>query len=110
MFLYSQRQTICSTTTGYDASRRQSVAAPEIHLNEIYLTVLETFISQYYTEREKEDLSNTLREILGSFVILASSLSAFPRYPWEDQYSVSKSTPTYRSAEDFQKHYSRTSI
>ena len=51
-------------------------AAPENHLSKIYLTVLETSIHQYYTEQEKEDLYNTLREILGSIIILSSPLSA----------------------------------
>ena len=54
----------------------KSVATPENHLNEIYRTVLKTSVHQYYTEQEKEDLYNTLREILGSIVILSSPLSA----------------------------------
>ena len=54
----------------------KSVTAPENHLNEIYLTVLENSSHQNYTEEEKEDLYNTLREILGSIVILSSPLSA----------------------------------
>jgi hypothetical protein len=53
----------------------KSVTAPENHLNEIYITVLETSIHQYYTEQEKEDMYNTLREILGSIVILSSPLA-----------------------------------
>jgi hypothetical protein len=53
----------------------KSVTALENHLNEIYLTVLENSIYQNYTEEEKEDLYNTLREILGSVVILSSPLS-----------------------------------
>jgi hypothetical protein len=51
------------------------VTTPENHLNEIYLTVLENSIHQSYTEQEKEDLYNTLREILGSIVSLSSPLS-----------------------------------
>jgi hypothetical protein len=54
----------------------KSVATPDNHLNEIYLVVLENSIHQYYTEQEKEDLYNTLREILGSIIILSSPLSA----------------------------------
>lgn len=54
----------------------RSATAPEKHLNEIYLTVLKNSISQGYTEQEKEDSYNTLREILGSIVILSSPLSA----------------------------------
>jgi hypothetical protein len=54
----------------------KSVTAPENHLNKIYLTVLETTIRQNYTEQEKEELYNTLREILGNIIILSSPLSA----------------------------------
>ena len=53
----------------------ESVAAPENHLSEIYLTVLKNSIHQYYTEQEKGDLYNTLREILGTIVTLSSPLS-----------------------------------
>jgi hypothetical protein len=52
-----------------------SITAPEKHLNEIYLTVLKNSIHQDYTEREREDLYSTLREILGSIVILSSPIS-----------------------------------
>lgn len=50
--------------------------APVIHLDEIYLTVLKYSGSQEYTEKEKDDLYNILREILGSIIILFSPLSA----------------------------------
>jgi hypothetical protein len=53
----------------------KSVTTPGNHLNEIYLTVLENSIHQNYTEQEKEDFYNTLREILGSIVSLSSPLS-----------------------------------
>ena len=53
----------------------KSVAMPENHLSEIYLTVLKNSIYQHYTEQEKEDLYNTLREILGSIITLSSPLS-----------------------------------
>jgi hypothetical protein len=53
-----------------------SVTAPEKHLNEVYLTVLENSIDQDYTEEERYDLCSALRDILGSIVILSSPLSA----------------------------------
>jgi hypothetical protein len=53
-----------------------STIAPEKHLNEIYITVLENSVYQDYTEQEKEDVNKTLREILGSIVLLSSPLSA----------------------------------
>ena len=53
-----------------------STIAPEKHLNEIYITVLENSVYQDYTEEEKEDASKTLREVLGSIVLLSSPLSA----------------------------------
>ena len=54
----------------------RSTAGPENHLNEIYLTVLRNSIHKSYTEREREDLYNKRREILGSIVILSSPLAA----------------------------------
>jgi hypothetical protein len=53
----------------------RSVAVPENHLSKIYLTVLKNSIHEYYTEQEREDIHNTIREILGSIVILFSPLS-----------------------------------
>jgi hypothetical protein len=53
----------------------KSVAAPESHLNEIYLTVLKNSVRQDYMEQEKGDLYNTLRKVLGSIVVLFSALS-----------------------------------
>jgi hypothetical protein len=53
-----------------------STIAPERHLNEIYITVLENSVYQDYTEQEKEDANKILREVLGSIVLLSSPLSA----------------------------------
>jgi hypothetical protein len=50
-------------------------AAPEKHLNEIYITVLQNSISLGYTDEEKEEQFKTMRCILGSIVVLFSSLS-----------------------------------
>ena len=54
----------------------ESIRGPEKRLNDIYLTVLNNSLPQDCTEQEQEDLYNTLREILGSIVILSSPLSA----------------------------------
>jgi hypothetical protein len=53
-----------------------SSIAPEKHLNEIYIAVLENSISQSYDDEEKEYLYKTLKNILGSIVSLFSPLSA----------------------------------
>jgi hypothetical protein len=53
-----------------------SITAPEKHLNEIYITVLEHSISSNYTDEEKDELYSILRHILGSIVVLFSPLSA----------------------------------
>jgi hypothetical protein len=52
-----------------------NVTAPEKHLDEIYTTVLKHSISSNYTEEEQEELSEMLRHILGSVVVLLSPLS-----------------------------------
>ena len=53
-----------------------STIAPEKHLDEIYITVLENSVCHDYTEQEKGDANKTLREVLGSVVLLSSPLSA----------------------------------
>jgi len=53
-----------------------SVIAPEKHLNEIYITVLNYSMSTNYTDKEREELYSMLRHILGCIVILFSPLSA----------------------------------
>jgi hypothetical protein len=55
-------------------SSRTTIIAPEMHLNEIYLTVLKHSISPNYTDEEKKDLYSMLRHILGSMVVLFSPL------------------------------------
>ena len=54
-----------------------AVTEPEKRLNEIYLTVLGHSICPNYTNEEKEELCSTLRQILGSIVVLLSPLSAY---------------------------------
>ncbi|KAF2625514.1 hypothetical protein BU25DRAFT_345970 [Macroventuria anomochaeta] len=53
-----------------------TVAAPEKHLNEIYVTVLKSSVSADYTDKEREEHCNMLRYVLGSIVVLLSPLSA----------------------------------
>jgi hypothetical protein len=55
----------------------QSITAPEKHLNDIYLTVLNHSISSDYSDEEKEELYENLRYILGSIAILISPLSPY---------------------------------
>jgi hypothetical protein len=51
-----------------------AATAPEKHLDEIYITVLQHSISTEYMDEEKEVLYYTLRQILGSIVTLFSPL------------------------------------
>jgi hypothetical protein len=53
-----------------------TVAAPEKHLNQIYMTVLKSSASADYTNEEREEHFNMLRYVLGSVVVLFSPLSA----------------------------------
>lgn len=52
-----------------------AIIAPEKHLNEIYLAVLEHSISSEYSDEEKEDVYDMLKLTLGSVVVLLSPLS-----------------------------------
>lgn len=54
---------------------KSSGAAPKKKLNEIYTTVLTNSIGPEYDEQEKKDLHELLRRVLGSIVVLFSSLS-----------------------------------
>ena len=49
-----------------------ALATPEEHLNEIYITVLQSSIHSTYSEQEKTRLYSMLRECLGSIVVLFS--------------------------------------
>lgn len=50
-------------------------AGPEKQLDQIYTTVLIDSIQQGYSEEEREEIYQTLREVLGSIVVLFSPLS-----------------------------------
>ncbi|KAF2115160.1 WD40-repeat-containing domain protein [Lophiotrema nucula] len=50
-------------------------AGPEKQLDQIYTTVLRASIQQGYTDEEKAEVYDTLREVLGSVVLLLSPLS-----------------------------------
>jgi len=52
-----------------------AAATPEEHLNEIYITVLQSSIQANFSQQEKERFCSMLREILGSVVTLLSPLS-----------------------------------
>lgn len=52
-----------------------AVTAPEKHLNEIYLAVLNHSISSDYSDEEKEEACGMLKHMLGSTVVLLSPLS-----------------------------------
>jgi hypothetical protein len=54
-----------------------TIAAPEKHLNQIYVTVLKSSLSADYTNEEREEHCNMLRYVLGSVVVLFSPLSAW---------------------------------
>ncbi|KAH7357337.1 putative WD-repeat protein [Pyrenochaeta sp. MPI-SDFR-AT-0127] len=49
--------------------------APEMHLNKMYITVLQSSIYDY-TDEEREEQCRSLRHVLGSIVVLFSPLSA----------------------------------
>ncbi|KIL90265.1 hypothetical protein FAVG1_05995 [Fusarium avenaceum] len=53
----------------------RSGAGPEQQLDQIYTSVLQDSIQQDYNEKEKVELYEILREVLGSIVILSSPLS-----------------------------------
>jgi hypothetical protein len=53
------------------------VTVPGKYLDEIYTTVLEHSITPEYTAEEREELYYMLRRILGSTVVLFSSLSVY---------------------------------
>jgi hypothetical protein len=54
-----------------------TIAAPEKHLNDIYLTVLRHSISSGYSDEEKEEVYDILKKTLGSIVVLFSPLSTY---------------------------------
>jgi NACHT domain len=54
----------------------KSITAPQKKLNDIYITVLRNSVGNDYEEEEQEELYRTLRQILGSIVLLYSPLSA----------------------------------
>jgi hypothetical protein len=58
-------------------SSSNAITAPEKHLNEIYITVLQHSIFSDFTDEERKELYGMLRYILGSVVILLSPLSTY---------------------------------
>jgi hypothetical protein len=68
-FAAKRLDTILSTNSN-------TVAAPEKHLNEIYVTVLRSSLPAEYTDEEREEHCDMLRYVVGSIVVLFSPLSA----------------------------------
>jgi hypothetical protein len=68
-FAAKRLDTILSTNSN-------TVAAPEKHLNEIYVTVLRSSLPAEYTDEEREEHCDMLRYVVGSIVVLLSPLSA----------------------------------
>jgi hypothetical protein len=68
-FAAKRLDTILSTNSN-------TVAAPEKHLNEIYVTVLRGSLPAEYTDKEREEHCDMLRYVVGSIVVLFSPLSA----------------------------------
>jgi WD40 repeat protein len=58
-----------------DGSDRDSLASPEQHLNQLYLTVLQKSVQSSYTARKLARFYSMMRQILGSIVALSSPLS-----------------------------------
>jgi hypothetical protein len=52
-----------------------TTAAPEQHLNKIYMTVLQNSIYPEYTSKERKEQCETIKRILGVIVVLFSPLS-----------------------------------
>jgi hypothetical protein len=53
------------------------ITAPAKHLNDIYLAVLRHSISPHYSNKEKNELYNMLKNVLGSVVILTTPMSPY---------------------------------
>ncbi|KAK3208224.1 hypothetical protein GRF29_77g3825, partial [Pseudopithomyces chartarum] len=74
-----------SEGTRFAASRLETIllndsnttTAPEKHLDQIYITVLQNSVSADYTDEEKQEQYRTLRYILGVVVTLFSTLSVW---------------------------------
>lgn len=52
-----------------------SSLSPQRHLNDVYMTVLNSTVHEDYLEEEKEDMYSVLKQILGTLVLLYSPLS-----------------------------------
>ncbi|KAF1978848.1 hypothetical protein BU23DRAFT_189014 [Bimuria novae-zelandiae CBS 107.79] len=52
-----------------------NTTAPEKHLDQIYITVLQSSVPTHYTDEERDEQCRILRHVLGSMVVLLSTLS-----------------------------------
>jgi hypothetical protein len=76
---------ICEGKKRFAAKRLETIlrnnsntpAAPEKHLDQIYLTVLQSSVSADYTDEEGEEQCRMMRDILGTIAILLSTLPAW---------------------------------
>ncbi|KAF1971159.1 hypothetical protein BU23DRAFT_590769 [Bimuria novae-zelandiae CBS 107.79] len=69
------------------AGNSSPAAAPEKHLDEIYITVLKNSVNPNYMDEERAEHYETLRYILGSIVV---SLSSLPADAWSKLLHVPK--------------------
>ena len=74
-FIREGRRFACKRLDTILKGSSSAITAPEKHLNEIYLAVLEHSISLEYSEEEIEDIYDKLKHTLGSIVVLLSPLS-----------------------------------
>jgi NACHT domain len=74
-FIYEGRQ-YAAKRLSMILQESESITAPQRKLNDIYITVLRNSVGNDYEEGEQEELYRTLRQILGSIVLLYSPLSA----------------------------------
>ena len=74
-FIREGRRFACKRLDTILKGSSSAITAPEKHLNEIYLAVLEHSIFSGYSEEEKEEAYNMLKHTLGSIVVLLSPLS-----------------------------------
>jgi hypothetical protein len=74
-FIREGRRFACKRLDTILKGSSSAITAPEKHLNEIYLAVLEHSISSEYSEEEKVEVCDMLKNTLGSIVVLLSPLS-----------------------------------
>jgi hypothetical protein len=86
-----------------------SLTAPDRHLNEIYITILNNSVGHGYDDYEREELLEKLRNVLGSIVILFSPLSAgsLSRLVYLTEQSVDQALEDLHAILDIPKNKAR---